>query len=92
MSDIIFVFEKIGIIFLCVLYFNNQKRISILEDQLYKQFLNSSNLALDTKIEKLLTENDVIQAVKLVRENTSLNLVHAKQYVDYVKDKSSIVN
>lgn len=74
------------ILILIILYFNAKKRLDFLENKLYKSFLNSSNDELDIKIKKLLNEDNMVEAVKVVRKTTGMNLLYSKQYVDYVKN------
>ena len=79
------------VVVLLILYFNSKKRLNFLENEQYKLFLNSSNTQLDIEVKKLLDENNIVQAVKVVRETTNMNLLYSKQYVDHVKKSKNLI-
>lgn len=67
---------------ICIL---QDKRINILEDLLFKNFINSNHDYLDSKVKEILKQKNIVEAVKLVRKETNLSLINAKKYIDSLK-------
>lgn len=73
------------IIILFIIYLLQNKRINILEDLLFKNFISSNHDYLDSKVKEILKQKNIVEAVKLVRKETNLNLKNAKKYIDSLK-------
>lgn len=67
---------------ICIL---QDKRINILEDLLFKNFINSNHDYLDSRVKEILKQKNIVEAVKLVRKETNLSLINAKKYIDSLK-------
>ena len=67
---------------ICIL---QDKRINILEDLLFKNFINSNHDYLDSRVKEILKQKNIVEAVKLVRKETNLSLINTKKYIDSLK-------